>query len=555
MRIIELQPVPHAIVSWHDGRTVETLVLKLTFDLVDGGAAKLAGEQVDIVAHPAGPHEIPDRLPGKRGLELLVVGHAKCEVPLRVVPVRIALDAIDRRLFAHSEHGATELPLATAVRCLADPGSPPAFVGPGPVPPFRDGGQVLDLAAFNLAPSAQRLTALMPGALLQLEGLIGAGRPVATRLPEERPLALIRDEAGSSVRLELRCDTLLIDVDRATLALTWRTRLPSLGEATEVVIGVERADAPLSARDIAQRAARVSTSVPAPRRRATTQVIDGGAAQLLAESWPFERRSSRPPASGGGATERSLSFELGYTEVGSGVALERETHPPSSEERFGIRADLSVAPSALPRPSLPPPPALAAPLPVRPPNPLAEQGYGAGPAPSLRRETPPPDEPDEEPPPSSVPALEDAPLTVEDVTLELCAAITASLDLYPEHRDSLLDEERVSLEVWRRAERFWRQEITAAVIRADSELMVGFDRAYVARLERERGPIDLESYAELDLAIERGDVADVVIRLGIPRAAVIRIKRVWTRRLVTEPELRTSLREVMNRLRGVARAS
>lgn len=182
------------------------------------------------------------------------------------------------------------------------------------------------------------------------------------------------------------------------------------------------------------------------------------------------------------------------------------------------------------------------------PNPLASMGYGSCPP-------PPAVEPPRSEPPSSVVVSkrEDAcpsPRSPDDVTIELCAAIRAAIDVHPSLEEAVLEQERLTREDWRTAEQRCRESLAAAVHRGEPELLASFDEAYLQRLEQERGPIDADTYAALELAIERGSSSDVIVDLGIPRPALIRVKRVWARRLVADAELRREVREAMTARRA-----
>ena len=541
MKVTEIDPVPHAIVRWRNHDDTASLVLKLTFELDGDGSAQLARNQRRLAASSAATGAPSDLVPGKRWVDLLVVGHAKCKAPQRVIPVRFALDPVYRSVYAHASEAATRLPLASMLRCQAQPGSPPAHVGPGPAPAFSEGEAVSDLEVFNVAPGKQRVAAIQEDSVLELEGLVGDGSPFRTRLPVERPFAVIRDGHGNEGRLELRCDTLLVDVDDAVMTMTWRTRLASTTDDTSLLIGVESAHEPLSCSEIRRRESKGGAEART-RKRANTRVLDCDTVQLVTDGWPFRHGSSLPPP----PAPRAHGARAGDTQPGFDEHVEDMDAAPDTEPGQARGAATSWPPLAAP--TIPPPSPTPVPLAVRPPNPLAEQGYGAGPAPSIHATPPPSSEPEpieesEPPPPSS------GPRSAEDVDLELCGALTAALDIYPEHRAALLDDERLTDDDWRRAEQRWRESIATGVHRADTSTLAQFDEAYVRRLEVERGPIDLEGYASLELAIERGDVSEVVVRLGIPRPAVIRLKRVWTRRLLGDSELRQELRTTIRRLR------
>ncbi len=60
---------------------------------------------------------------------------------------------------------------------------------------------------------------------VELEGF-HAGGPIATQLPSIRPFLLARLERGEILPVQSNLDTILIDVDRDIVLLTWRARVP-----------------------------------------------------------------------------------------------------------------------------------------------------------------------------------------------------------------------------------------------------------------------------------------------------------------------------------------
>ncbi len=308
---------------------------------------------------------------------------------------------------------------------------------------------------------------------------------------------------------------------------------------------------------------------------------------------PFRRGESVPPPSAAAAVAReardlvhqtgaivlppslSLPFVPSPPAMAppSPPALERPSAsvvsssvPPSSVPPSSVHAS-SVHASSVPPPSVSvsvpsvPPPSVSAPAhdlpprslsdwmratptpsPVRPPNPIRDTLTPPprvdAVAPSTTHST--------EPNQAAVPA----PRAVSDVTLELCARLTARIDSLPSQRQALLAEERLDDDVWREAFRASSDAIAAAIQRSDSAPMERFDEAYLLALENVRGPIDVSTFEALEVAIERGRVEEAVANLGIPRAAVMRIKRAWTRRLIGNADLHRHLREAIHRERN-----
>jgi hypothetical protein len=76
-------------------------------------------------------------------------------------------------------------------------------------------------------------------------------------------------------------------------------------------------------------------------------------------------------------------------------------------------------------------------------------------------------------------------------------------------------------------------------------LLRAYDAAYVAQLEKERGPITVEEYARLVVASERGGAAPLLEELRMPRGAFMRIERVWLDRVAEDDALAASVRKAI----------
>ncbi|MCA9621762.1 MAG: hypothetical protein KC731_22215 [Myxococcales bacterium] len=185
---------------------------------------------------------------------------------------------------------------------------------------------------------------------------------------------------------------------------------------------------------------------------------------------------------------------------------------------------------------------------VRPPNPLAALGYGSEPPPVPVRELEVeevPASPVEEPAPEPVVERLDA----AAVGLEQWAELRAAVDLEPGLEAELLDRARLDGPTWMAVDQRWSQAHARALRRDDRSLVERADGAYVAALEHHRGPVDVATFAQIELAFERGDLARIVVRHGIPRAALIRLERVWARRTLSDRRLHRAVRETVRRLR------
>jgi hypothetical protein len=81
--------------------------------------------------------------------------------------------------------------------------------------------------------------------------------------------------------------------------------------------------------------------------------------------------------------------------------------------------------------------------------------------------------------------------------------------------------------------------------RGKSAFRDAYDDAYIAQIERGRGPIQLEEYARLEVAIERCNAAPTLADLRLPRAALMRLQRVWLRKIMADASLITRLQQAV----------
>ncbi len=151
----------------------------------------------------------------------------------------------------------------------------------------------------------------------------------------------------------------------------------------------------------------------------------------------------------------------------------------------------------------------------------------------------------EAPKPLSEESAASAALAPERFSLEVCAAVTASLARKKREREAILEERHMTASEWSSLE-----ADTAAALKAESalgrrELLARYDDAYVAQLEAERGVIDVPQFVKLSLAQERGTITEVLDELELPRGAMPRVSRVWLRRMSADRQLARQVREAM----------
>ena len=212
-------------------------------------------------------------------------------------------------------------------------------------------------------------------------------------------------------------------------------------------------------------------------------------------------------------------------------------------------------------PQPPPSPRLSRlPTPIPPPTPRSSRKSGASPwvVPSrhaYENAAPPPpprstvDAPPP-PPPVRVEGTSSAPTDrppaarklrdVEDVTVSEYAELCALRDMRPHELDEIIDAADLSVPRFELVEERWQKAINEELERGMWALGAAFDDAYVARIEAERGVIDVPTYARIDVARERGRSGPLLDELAIPRVAAMPITRCWIRRIAGDFEISDS---------------
>ncbi|NUP07518.1 MAG: DUF2169 domain-containing protein [Polyangiaceae bacterium] len=277
-------------------------------------------------------------------------------------PVGIANDAVDGK-------GRLRIPTVRPVGfTLGSPGVAVPPIGFGPIPEHWDlrrsklpsgtgltastwpaymlGG--VNSSFFNAAPADQQLVSVGDEETLTLEHLHSELPTFVTSLPGMRLRAIF---GGMSATM--RIDTVAIDTERSTCALTWRTVIPCEADADfqDVVIDFEK-----------------GPSAPPPPASSTTSVtmpppMSKGTVALEAE---------RAPTLDGPTCTTELPEEITavtkvLTHHASAAALPfKPPAPPADDEEFGNRTIIlrpadPPAPPILPPPSSPPPSSSEAP--------------------------------------------------------------------------------------------------------------------------------------------------------------------------------------------------
>lgn len=145
---------------------------------------------------------------------------------------------------------------------------------------------------------------------------------------------------------------------------------------------------------------------------------------------------------------------------------------------------------------------------------------------------------------------ESTPLPLESYSIDRCAAITAMVDRQPEHAASILASLELDSQLWSRLKAHWSTWIDSASPRERKRLIACQDRAYLAQLEQERGPVTVDEYARLKVAATHGAQQVVLKELGLPEQGAMRLERQWLSRMMDSAELRQRVQEAINRERS-----
>ena len=284
MEVVPLSPVHVASLRWRrDARTwVLTLVAKMTFAL-QPGEMRPSPQQERLHERDHHGDDDPtrslvgasDMAPFKPRADVLLVGHAFAPQGGRVrsLVARLVCGSVDKAIAVYGDRtgergprgepaafsrmaltyerapggpgtanpvGVPEgrLPNLEAMRHDDEGGTPVGFgpIAPGwpvrqarlrqhatfsPDEPLDDG---LDPEFFNVAPPDQRLAAVRNDEHLTLDNLHVEHARLVTRLPGLMPIAYVERGHGAQ-EIDLRIDTLVVDTDRARVAVTWRGQL------------------------------------------------------------------------------------------------------------------------------------------------------------------------------------------------------------------------------------------------------------------------------------------------------------------------------------------
>jgi hypothetical protein len=413
----------------------------------------------------------------------------------------------------------------------------------------------IDTGYFNVAPPDQQLDQLVAGEWLLLEHLHPQHAQLMTVLERVTPRAVLHRHHDEPRPLRLRCDTLWIDADRGTCALSWRGAVPleQPAEVGTVVVSVAR---PGDEEEDVADARRTSRPAPAnadiaPSRFASTapaSAANGGGAVAADVAATLAPRldATHPDSVPFFERRQALPFEPLPTAPEPVARPSAPVFPPVARPPPFLGPPASAAPAETAEVGAiaPPPSGAALPageLPPRPPAPSAPAAPAA-PSPAESR-------PEARPPLSAPPEPPGPPVRAEEIPLERLASIAAELAEQRTPRAEVLRAHQLSEREWAAAEHHLRAALEKDA-RAGGKLRAAHDGAYVAAVERLRGPITLPEYARIAVGLERGEASEVLEALKIQQAALLPIVRVWTKKTASDPKQVAKLMALLEELRA-----
>ena len=431
-----------------------------------------------------------------------------------------------------------------------------------------------DFGFFNTAPQEQQIDLMRSNVAIVLEHLHPQHALLATRLPSVRPRAF-RVHADHTSDIPLRCDTLWIDADRGVATLTWRG-LVEIGEdphdvgrivvasdapgTTTSVEGkhpkgpptpVQAPSAPESDPDHTTQRRRVprKEAPRAPRSERTGELMPGGP---QANPLPFQQAASTGPAGPQEPLEEpfdpnAITGAIPPGPVRAALPFKRIASagpiPPAAPSGQALPFD-STTTTAFPPGAL-----LEEPVdknattgPIRPGD------AGRAPLPfrkgdsSRSLEAPAPGTPARVPAPRPASGEHTGEIQVARAQQQVTPFQSPKLS-------GLVDRGATAP----------AQPEPSAPSEDDEDSLVDettFDRAVtpmgeqLPRAASEEISVGAPEYARIVVAIERGNVAEVLTGGDLSLADIARLRRVWAKRVIEDPRLAAQLRELVETARS-----
>lgn len=566
MDVVSLCPLRVALLPWQPrpGAFAATVICKATFELRPGASPMASAQEP-----PWDTPSVTDMVPFKRRADVFVIGHAYApQKHQRTVTARLAVGNVDKSIEVRADRGWLAedfgpLPSKSPMRV--------AMLGEHavtwnhrawnrtPLPGNIDG------AYFNAAPADQQLTELAGDERMVLEHLHPVYPRLETRLASVVPRARV-ERADGQQEIRLRCDTLCIDTVRRVAMLVWRGVVLLANDSEEgriIVMDASRAGSNVEA--------ALAMTAPVNPTRAQKVVI------------PFSQESGGE--SGGGVdwaattllqhpvdVKPAVPFVPGATNLPLvAPRIERATDDISATKPLwyaGVATVLKpvtpfetkVPPRTIPDEPSPPPLDDTGPLPdietaevetaeVETSRPVVEEPPMIGPIPVAPRASESEGTVAEENarPAEAVQEVTEAPPV--ELSIERYAEIKAELAENGVDRAQVLAERGLHERDWTHNARRWKQAIDEEALLGEQDLRDRYDAAYVARVEGFRGPISVEEYARIMVALERGRPKRVLDELRIQHEALMPIVRRWTKKVARDNKLGDAAMQAMRAMR------
>jgi hypothetical protein len=340
----------------------------------------------------------------------------------------------------------------------------------------------------------------------RLEARLPAMRPQVFRLPPP---------GAGKPRVEeiiLRADSLWIDTDRAVLVLTWRGLTDAgAADAGTLVVDADPEGKKLRWDRVEKRLAEVR---PPTLRLPAGGLVSASAKRVPAPVGPDPLAVRYDGVSRMGPPEPVPMQSATLTEAIAkpGSILDEPTNPldpPTMRRIRAPRADTQTVEVVRPAPKAPPPP-------------VTEKPKARNTAwPALRK----------------------------DLGIERYGAICAELAVRGDARAAVLKANLLSEPAWALVDQHWKRAIAQETEEGGRALLLAFDEAYLATQQRLGKPIGVKEYARLQVGIERGDVGQVLGELSLELGDMMRLQRVWTKRLAESPDLAAELAQAVEEAR------
>jgi hypothetical protein len=453
-------------------------------------------------------------------------------------------------------------------------------------PPIGAAPPRFDFAFFNAAPPDQQLDLLRAGAPVVLDNLDPEHPRLETRLPVMRPQVFrVPPPEISRGRVEeiiLRCDSLWIDTDRRVLTLTWRGLTDIAGGIARVGTLVVDAD-PDGKKLRWDRVEKRFAEVRPPTLRLGNDTAPKSArSAIVTGPDPLGVRydgRARPPDGPAAARNATLTEAVGPVSLVPNseqirddptnplpprepvasrpgafravVPAPGKTRAPMPPKPSVTRPPASVTKPFIPKPSAPrstpkPAPPVAPDVVGDKPKPLLVLGASA-PKPAVGAAAPPVDGGSKL---ASKPhRKEPGPALRKDLDVERYGSICAELARKGASRAAVLKTHLLTEPVWGLVDTHWKRALADEAEEGGRALLLAFDEAYIATQERLGTSVGVPEYARIQVAIERGEIGRVLGEMSLELGDLMRLQRVWTKRLSDSPSLSAELARAVEQTR------